>query len=116
MEASPILGKCTMACPLRGPETALPPACSQTPAASVCPSPTPPTPHPKHPPTPVYGGRLLAPEFVQRALSLCALALQPGALGRQVPGALAVALHVAGESILGAGQLAQALEGVQLPP
>lgn len=59
---------------------------------------------------------LLAAELVENALRLCSLALQPRALGRQVPGALDVALDVAGEGVLGAGQLAQALEGVQLPP
>lgn len=60
--------------------------------------------------------RLLASELAEGALRLCSLALQPGALGGQIPGALAVALDVAGEGILGAGQLVQALEGVQLPP
>lgn len=80
----------------------------------------PPFPHP-HSPNPTYRARargrcLLAAELVERALRLRALALQPRALGRQVPGALAVAFDVAGQGVLRAGQLAQALEGVQLSP
>lgn len=37
-------------------------------------------------------------------------------LGCQVPGALQIGLDVAGERVLGPGLLAQALEGVELPP
>lgn len=115
MEATLILGKCTTCVPSAkmkssfagGPETAL--RHGWQPALGF---------RPRRPPPPssvsARSRRLLAPELVQRALRLCALALQPSVLRRQIPGVQAVTLYVAGKGILPAGQLAQTLEGIQL--
>lgn len=78
--------------------------------------PTTPHPHPRALPRFPRQRLLLAPELVERSLRLGLLPLQPRALGCQVPGTLQIGLDVAGKGVLGPRLLAQALEGVELPP